>query len=91
MGRAQEHGRLLSVSHSLTHPPIHPPSTNPPAHKPQPQPNTARVMDYASGGSLFSYLQQRQRLKEPLARWFFQQLLLAVDYCHKKVGGGPPL
>lgn len=42
------------------------------------------VMDYASGGSLFSYLQQRQRLKEPLARWFFQQLLLAVDYCHKK-------
>lgn len=42
------------------------------------------VMDYASGGSLFTYVQQRQRLKEPLARWFFQQLLLAVDYCHRK-------
>ncbi|GBF93316.1 sulfur stress regulator [Raphidocelis subcapitata] len=42
------------------------------------------VMDYASGGSLFTYVQQRQRLREPLARWFFQQLLLAVDYCHKK-------
>lgn len=42
------------------------------------------VMDYASGGSLFQYVQTRNRLREPLARWFFQQLILAVDYCHRK-------
>lgn len=22
--------------------------------------------------------------REPLCRWFFQQLILAIDYCHKK-------
>ncbi|KIZ01211.1 ser/thr protein kinase [Monoraphidium neglectum] len=42
------------------------------------------VMDFASGGSLSAYVQQRQRLKEPLARWFFQQVVLAFDYCHRK-------
>eukprot|EP00879_Flechtneria_rotunda_P000411 GHRR01000505.1.p1 GENE.GHRR01000505.1~~GHRR01000505.1.p1 ORF type:complete len:321 (+),score=76.98 GHRR01000505.1:171-1133(+) len=42
------------------------------------------VMDYASGGSLFHYVQSRNRLREPLARWFFQQLVLAVDYCHRR-------
>ena len=42
------------------------------------------VMDFASGGSLFQYVREKQRLSEPLARWFFQQLILAVDYCHKK-------
>lgn len=42
-------------------------------------------MDYANGGSLFHFVQQRGRLREPMARWFFQQLVLAVDYCHKKV------
>ena len=41
-------------------------------------------MDYASGGSLLEYVQQRRRLREPVARWFFQQLVLAVDYCHRK-------
>ena len=43
-------------------------------------------MDYANAGSLFSYVQQRGRLREPLARWYFQQLVLAVDYVHRKVG-----
>ncbi|KIY99114.1 kinase [Monoraphidium neglectum] len=42
------------------------------------------VMDYASGGSLFSYVRSKGRLKEPFARWCFQQLVLGVDYCHKK-------
>lgn len=27
------------------------------------------VMDYASGGSLFTYVQTRNRLREPLARY----------------------
>ena len=47
--------------------------------------NLNSVMDYASGGSLLEYVQQRKRLREPVARWFFQQLVLAVDYCHRKV------
>jgi serine/threonine-protein kinase SRK2 len=43
------------------------------------------AMEYATGGSLFHYVQRHGRLKEPVARWFFQQLVLGVDYCHKKV------
>ncbi|GBF95923.1 sulfur stress regulator [Raphidocelis subcapitata] len=42
------------------------------------------VMDYASGGTMVELVQERRRLREPLARWFFQQLVVAVDYCHKK-------
>eukprot|EP00198_Chlamydomonas_reinhardtii_P010066 XP_001699403.1 ser/thr kinase [Chlamydomonas reinhardtii] len=42
------------------------------------------VMEYANGGSLFSMVRQQRRLKESMARWFFQQLILAVDYCHKR-------
>ncbi|GBF95924.1 Ser Thr kinase [Raphidocelis subcapitata] len=42
------------------------------------------VMDYASGGALFDYVKTRKRLREPVARWFFQQLMFAVDYCHRK-------
>jgi len=42
-------------------------------------------MDYASGGSLFDYVKPRKRLKESVGRWFFQQLVFAVDYCHRKV------
>jgi serine/threonine protein kinase len=45
------------------------------------------VMDYASGGSLFDYVQARKRLKESVARWFFQQLVFAMDYCHRKARG----
>ena len=41
------------------------------------------VMEYAAGGDLFSYVQRRRRLGEDDARWFFQQLICAVDYCHK--------
>jgi serine/threonine-protein kinase SRK2 len=37
-------------------------------------------MDYASGGSLFDYVKARKRLREVVARWFFQQLVFAVDY-----------
>jgi len=58
--------------------------SSPALNPPRPTLAVRSVMDYASGGSLFTYVQQRQRLKEPLARWFFQQLLLAVDYCHRK-------
>lgn len=42
------------------------------------------VMEYASGGNLFSYVQRAVRLKEPAARWFFQQLVIGLDYCHRR-------
>lgn len=44
----------------------------------------AIVMEYADGSSLFQVVKKSRRLSEPLARWIFQQLILAVDYCHRK-------
>ncbi|XP_076132945.1 NUAK family SNF1-like kinase 1 [Alosa pseudoharengus] len=41
------------------------------------------VMEYASGGELYDYIQQRQRLSEIEARNFFRQITSAVHYCHK--------
>ena len=41
-------------------------------------------MEYATGGSLFHYVQKQGKLKEAVARWFFQQLIIGVDYCHKR-------
>ena len=29
-------------------------------------------------------MQRAIRLKEPAARWFFQQLVIGLDYCHRK-------
>jgi serine/threonine protein kinase len=42
------------------------------------------VIDYCSAGSLLQYVQQRGAFAEAFARWFFQQLVLGVDYCHSK-------
>lgn len=42
------------------------------------------VMEYVSGGTLFDYVSSRGGLSEPEARWFFQQLLIGLDYCHKR-------
>ncbi len=42
------------------------------------------VLEYAGAGTLHSYVRRFGHLKESVARWFFQQLALAVDYCHKK-------
>ena len=41
------------------------------------------VLEYADKGDLFSYIRKRGRLREDSARWFFQQLILAIDFCHK--------
>ena len=41
------------------------------------------VLEYASGGSLRKYLSTKGPLPEDEARKIFQQLMLAVDYCHK--------
>lgn len=41
------------------------------------------VMEYAPGGDLFSLVQSQKGLSEDDARWFFQQIVIAIDYCHK--------
>ncbi|KAL4545145.1 hypothetical protein Ndes2526B_g02259 [Nannochloris sp. 'desiccata'] len=43
----------------------------------------ALVLEYANFGDLHSYVMSRRGLSEPEARWFFQQLMLAVDFCHQ--------
>lgn len=45
----------------------------------------AIVMEYAPGGDLFAYVAQRRGLSEERARWFFQQLVVGLDYCHRRV------
>lgn len=40
------------------------------------------VLEYAAG-ELFDYIVQNGRMKEPEARRFFQQMLCAVEYCHR--------
>lgn len=42
------------------------------------------VMEFANGGSLFNRVRTASRLSEEEARWFFQQLMIAVDYCHRR-------
>eukprot|EP00198_Chlamydomonas_reinhardtii_P012503 XP_001701840.1 serine/threonine protein kinase 12 [Chlamydomonas reinhardtii] len=42
------------------------------------------VMEYADCGDLFKYVQQHGRLPEADARWFFQQIILGLDYCHRR-------
>jgi len=42
------------------------------------------VMEHANGGDLFDFVASRGRLSENDARTMFQQLILAVDYCHKR-------
>ena len=49
----------------------------------------AIVMEYAPGGDLFEYvltnksLVSCQGLAEDTARWFFQQMMVALDFCHE--------
>ncbi|ONK61798.1 uncharacterized protein A4U43_C08F33690 [Asparagus officinalis] len=41
------------------------------------------VMEYVKGGELFNKV-SKGRLKEEVARKYFQQLISAVDYCHSR-------
>jgi serine/threonine protein kinase len=50
----------------------------------------AIVMEYASGGELFEFVKRSGRLSEDAARFFFQQLISGVDYCHIQVRRPPP-
>ena len=48
------------------------------------------AMEYASGGDMFEFFVRNKAfanglgLAEDLARWFFQQLIIALDFTHKK-------
>ena len=42
------------------------------------------ALELAAGGDLFQLVAQCRGLPEPDARWYFQQLALALDYCHRK-------
>ena len=45
----------------------------------------AIVMEFATGGDMFQLVVANRGLPEQDARWYFQQLIIAVDYCHKMV------
>lgn len=52
------------------------------------QSHLAIVMEYARGGDLFNYTMRHGphgRLVEQQARWIFQQLIIGLDYCHRRV------
>ena len=40
-------------------------------------------MEYAAGGDLFTHVSTRGGLPEADARFFFQQLVMGLDYCHR--------
>lgn len=49
-------------------------------------------MEFAQGGDLFAYTlgpNSFGKLAEVQARWIFQQLILGLDYCHRKVPNQP--
>ena len=41
------------------------------------------IMEYVPGGELFDYLVKRGRLPVSEALHYFQQIIHAVDYCHR--------
>lgn len=43
------------------------------------------VMEYLAGGNMHEYVMRKGRLKESEARWYFQQLIVGVDYLHRMV------
>ena len=45
----------------------------------------AIAMEYAAGGDMFQLVVRKRGLPESDARWYFQQLIIAIDYCHRMV------
>lgn len=48
------------------------------------------VMEYAAGGELFDRIVKAGRFSEDEARYFFQQLISGVEYCHSEAGPACP-
>mmetsp|Transcript_5999 Transcript_5999/g.16746 ORF Transcript_5999/g.16746 Transcript_5999/m.16746 type:complete len:370 (-) Transcript_5999:368-1477(-) len=44
----------------------------------------AIVMEYAAGGELFDAIAEKGMFAEPVARYFFQQLVCGLEHCHKR-------
>ena len=44
------------------------------------------ALEYAAGGELFDTVARAGKLPEIEARYFFQQLILGLEYCHNRVG-----
>lgn len=40
-------------------------------------------MEYAPGGDMLEFVKKKNGLSESEARWFFQQLIIGLDYCHR--------
>ena len=49
----------------------------------------AIAMEYATDGDMFQLVVRQRGLLEGDARWHFQQLIVAVDYCHRMVRCAP--
>ena len=45
-------------------------------------------MEYAAGGELFDRIVKAGRFSEDEARYFFQQLISGVAWCHQEVRQG---
>ncbi|CAL8464979.1 g4514 [Coccomyxa elongata] len=43
----------------------------------------AIAMEYAAGGNMYSHVTANHGLQEEHGRFFYQQIILALDYCHK--------
>jgi serine/threonine protein kinase len=41
------------------------------------------ILEHVEGGELFDYLVKKGKLSEMEALDFFQQIVTAVEYCHK--------
>jgi serine/threonine protein kinase len=41
------------------------------------------ILEYVEGGELFDYLVKKGRMTEYEALFFFQQIVLGVEYCHR--------
>ncbi|TBU30633.1 Pkinase-domain-containing protein [Dichomitus squalens] len=41
------------------------------------------ILEYVEGGELFEYLCDKGRLSAPEAIGYFQQIIMAIDYCHR--------
>ena len=42
------------------------------------------MLELATGGELFDYVATTGRFSEPIARFYFRQLIEGLDYCHQK-------
>ena len=42
------------------------------------------VFELANGGELFTFIADTGRFSEPVARYYFKQLLEGLEYCHNK-------